>query len=127
MGLVLVPQPFQNIQTGFRRWLAHRNWLEAPLQRGILFNILPVFVQRRGANHTDLTAAQGGFDDIGSIHSALGAAGTHNGVQLIDKEDDSAVLLHLVQRFFDTLFEFAAVLGTGHHAGQIQRQHLFIQ
>ena len=47
-------------------------------------------------------------------------------MQLVDKEDDIAVLLHLVDRRLDALLKIAAVLGAGDHAGQIQRNQALV-
>ena len=48
-------------------------------------------------------------------------------MQLINEEDDIAVLLHLVDGLFNALLEFAPVLSPGDHAGQVQRQDLLVQ
>ena len=125
--LILVPQPLQNGHGVLRRGLAHGDRLEPALQRGVFFNVLAVLVEGGGADDPDLTPAQSGLDDVGGVHGALGGAGAHDGVQLVDEEDDVAVLLHFIQRVFDTLLEFAAVLGAGHHTAQVKAQQLFVQ
>ena len=127
MGLVLVPQTLQNGDGVLRGGLTHGDGLEAALQRGVFFNVLAVLVEGGRADDPDLAPAQGRLEDVGGVHGALGGAGAHDGVQLVDEEDDVAVLLHLVQRVFDTLLELAAVLGAGHHTAQVKAQKLFVQ
>ena len=125
--LILLPQALQDLQGSLLTGLAHRHRLEPAFQSGVLFDILAIFVQGGGADDLDLTAAQSGLDDIGGVHRALGGACAHDGVQLIDEEDDVAVLLNLLHHLLDTLLKFAPVLGAGHHAGKVQRQELLIQ
>ena len=125
--LVLIPQALEDLNGRFGGGLAHGHRLEPALQGGVLLNVLAVFVEGGGAYHADLASGQGGLEDVGGIHGALGRACAHDGVQLIDEEDYVAVLLHLVDGFFDALLKFATVLGAGHHAGQIQRQDLLVQ
>ena len=127
MGLILVPQAVQDGHRILGRRLTDCHRLEAALQGSILFDVLTVLIEGSGTHHADLAAAQSGLDDVGRIHGALGIAGTHNGVQLIDEEDDLAVLLHLIEHILDALLEFTAVLGAGHHAAQIQRQDAAVQ
>ena len=70
------------------RGLIHLNRLEPALKRGVLFNILAVFVQRGGADAVQLAPGQHGLEQVAGVHAALGFSGAHDGVQLIDKEDD---------------------------------------
>ena len=102
----------------------HLNGLEAALQRGVLLDILVVLVQRGGADAVQLTAGQHRLEQVARIHGAVGLARAHDGVQLIDEEDDLALaLLHLVQDALQALLELAAVLGTGHQRAHVQAEH----
>ena len=127
MGLVLIAQALQNLHGCLCGRLAHRHRLETALQRGVLFDVFAVFIQRGGADHADFAAAQGRLDDIGGIHRALCAACTHDGVQLVDEQDHIAGLLDLRQRVFDALFKFTAVLGACHHARKVKGQDFLVQ
>ena len=65
------------------------------------------------------------LQEVACIHCAIRFPGTHNGMQLIDEQNDTALaLLHLVQNRFQTLFEFATVLCAGDQSAQIQREDL---
>ena len=54
--------------------LAHGDGLEPALQRGILLDVHAVLVQSGGADNADLAAAQGGLQNVGGVHGALGGA-----------------------------------------------------
>ena len=125
--LVLVSQTLEDLDGGFGGRLSHGHRLEAALQSGILLDVLAVLVEGGGAHHADLASGQGGLEDIGGVHGALGGAGAHDGVQLVDEQDHVAGLFHLVDGLFDALFKFTPVLGAGHHARQIQRKNALIQ
>ena len=67
------------------RWLVHHDRLEAPLQRGVFFDILPVLVQGGGPDAVQLAPGQHGLEQIARLHGALSLACPHNGVQLVDE------------------------------------------
>ena len=64
--------------------------LEPPLQSGVLFDILAVLVEGGGADAVELAPGQHGLEEIARVHGALGLAGAHDGVQLVDEENESA-------------------------------------
>jgi len=71
-----------------------------------------------------LAPGQHGLEQVACVHGTIGLAGTHDGVQLIDEEDDLALaLLHLVQHALQALLELAAVLCTGHQSAHVQTEH----
>ena len=61
VGLVLIPQTFQNFHGLLLGRLAHGHRLEPALQGGVLFNILAVLVNGSGTDHLDLTTSQSGL------------------------------------------------------------------
>ena len=72
--------------------LADEHLLEAPLQGGVLLDVLAVLVQRGGADQAQLAAGQHGLEHVARVHGALaGRAGADDGVQLVDEGDDLAV------------------------------------
>ena len=62
--------------------------LEAALEGGVLLDVLAVLVERRGAHHVQLAARQQRLHQVGRVHRALGRAGAHEGVQLVDEDDE---------------------------------------
>jgi hypothetical protein len=62
------------------------------------------------------------LDHVAGVHRAFGAAGTNDGVQLVDEGDDLAVGVgdfgeHRLQAFF----ELAAVFRAGEHRADVER------
>ena len=72
---------------------SHQHGLEAALERGVLFDILAVFVERRRADAVQLAAGQHRLEQVAGVHAALGLACADDGVQLIDEEDDASLAL----------------------------------
>ena len=96
--LIALLQATENGDGVLHRGLIDHDGLETALQSGIFFNILPVFVQGRCADAVQLAPGQHRLQEVAGIHAALGLAGTHNGVQLIDEQQNFALgLLDLVQ------------------------------
>ena len=92
---------FQATQDGdgvlYRRLVDH-NGLKTTFQRRVFLDVLAVLIQRGSADAVQFAAGQHRLEQIASVHSAVGLARAHDGVQLIDKEDDLALrLLDLVQ------------------------------
>ena len=89
-----------------RRRLDHHG-LEPPLQRAVLLDVLPVLVQGRRADALQLAARQRGLQHVGRVDRAFGRAGAHQGVQLVDEQDDVLVLGDLVHHRLEPLLELA--------------------
>ena len=63
------------------------------------------------------------LQQVGGIHRALGRAGAHERVQLVDEHDDLAGRrVDLGQHGLQALLELAAKLGAGHHGAEIEGQ-----
>ena len=121
---VLFLQAAQDGNRRLHRRLAHQDFLEAALQRGVFFNVLAVFVQRGRADAVQLAARQGGLEHIARVHRALGLAGAHHGVQLVDENDGLALVLgQFLEHVFQPFLELAAKLGAGQQRGHVQAQH----
>ena len=72
------------------RGLAHHHRLEPPLQGGVLLDILAVLVEGGGADAVELAPGQHGLEQVAGVHGPLGLARPHDGVELVDEEDDAA-------------------------------------
>ena len=107
--------------------LAHVDLLEAALERGILLDVFAVFVERGRADQAQLAAGQHRLQHVGRSHRALAAAGSHQGVQLVDEGDDLAVGVgDLFEHSLQALLELAAVLGAGYEGSEIERDQLLV-
>ena len=73
------------------RRLRHEDRLEAPGESRILLDMLAVLVQRRGADAMELAAGQRRLQHVGGIHRPLGLARAHQGMELVDEQDDLAL------------------------------------
>ena len=59
--LIVRGDPLYDPHTVLKGGLLHHHGLEAPLQGGVLFDVLAVLVEGGGADHLKLTPAQGGL------------------------------------------------------------------
>ena len=121
---VALLQATQNGDGILYRRLIHHHWLEPALQSRVLFNILPVLIQGGSANAVQLAPGQHRLEQVAGIHAAFGFARTHDGMQLIDEQNDLSIrLLDFVQHGFQTFLKFAPVFGTGNQCAHIQREN----
>ena len=98
-------------------------WLEAALERGILFDVLAVLVERGRADAVQLAAGEQRLQKIACVHAALGLARADDGVQLVDEEDDLPLgLLDLVQNGLQAFLELATVLRTRDERAHVERE-----
>ena len=105
----------------------YHNRLETPFQSGIFFNILSVFIQSGSTDTVQLTTSQHRFQHITRIQSTVRLAGTNNGVQLINEQNDlSVAVLHIIQYGFQTFLEFTSVFCTGYQCSHIQSEYLLV-
>ena len=72
------------------RRLVDEDRLEAAGERGVLFDMLAVFVERGGADAVQLAARQRRLQQVRGIHRAVGLAGADQRVHLVDEQDDAA-------------------------------------
>ncbi len=127
MHFVALFQAAQNGDRVFDVGLAHEHDLEAALERGIFFDVLAVFVQRGGADGAQLAASQRRLQHVGGVNRAFGRARAHQGVQLVDEQDDLALrVFDLFQNRLQAVFKFAAKLRARQHRAQIERDHALV-
>ena len=107
--------------------LTDHHRLESPLQCGVLFDIQPVLVEGGGTDAVQLAPGQHGLEQVAGVHAALGLAGAHDGVQLVDEQDDPALaVLDGGQHRLEPLFKLSPELGTGNQCAHIQREDLAV-
>ena len=120
VGLVAVPQALQDLDGVGQRRLLHLDRLEPAFQGGVLLQVLAVLVQRGGPDRLQLAPGQHRLQDRGGVDGPLGRAGPHQGVQLVDEQDDVAPGADLLQHLLQALFEVAPVAGPGHQGAEVQ-------
>ena len=95
--------------------------LEAPLQGGVLLDVLAVLVEGGGADAVQLAAGEHRLEHVAGVHGALGLARAHHGVELVDEQDHRpSSFLTLLEHRLQALLELAAVLGAGEQAGHVE-------
>ena len=108
-----------------RRIDQHR--LEPAFQRGVLLDILAVFVEGGRADAVQFATRQHGFEQIARVHRTLGGARADHGVQFVDEEDHLALGGgDLLEHGFQAFFKFAAVLGSGDQRAHVEGDDLTV-
>src|SRR5919198_1523820 len=120
MGLVALLQAAQDVDGFAHRGGLHDDGLEASLQRAVLLDVAPVFVQGRGPNDLHFTARQSRLQHVGGIYRALGGTCPDEGVQLVDEQDDVLRLLDLLHDGLQAGFKLAPVFRAGDQGAKIE-------
>ena len=123
MGLQ-VPEDLQGFRYVRR---IHDDLLEAAVQGPVLLHDLRELVHRRRAHALEFAAGEGRLEHIGGVQAARGPAGAHDGVELVDEQDEVRVGLGLLDDGFQAFLEVTPVFGAGHHRGDVQRQDAFLR
>ena len=127
MDLVLLLQAAQDGDGVLDRGLVDQHLLEAALERGVLLDVLAVLVERGRADAVQLAARERRLEHVAGIDGALGLAGTHHRVHLVDEQDDAPFLLgDVLEHRLEPLLELAAVLGAGQQRRHVQHQHALV-
>ena len=122
VNLVALAQTSQDADRVLDGRLADDDRLEPALERGVLFDVLPVFVERRRADRVQLATRQHRLQHVRRVHRALRRAGTDDRVQLVDEQDDLSFRIEdFLQDRFQPLLEFPSVLRAGHERAHVQR------
>ena len=122
VALVAGGKPLQD-RRGLRRgWLLNLHPAKAALQCGILLDMGAELLIGGGPDELQLPPGQHGLQDAGGINGSLCRAGSHDGVELVHKQNGTAVPHKLLQKGLEPLLKVAPVLGARHKAGHIQCQ-----
>ena len=101
--------------------LAHHHGLETTRERRILFDVLAVFVERGRADRVQVATGKRRLENVAGVHGALGGTRAHDGVELIDEQDDLALgLLHFLEHGLQAVLELAAVFGAGDQRAHVE-------
>jgi hypothetical protein len=63
------------------------------------------------------------FDNVRGIHRSFSRSCAHDGVKLVNEENDILGTPNLVHDRFDAFLELAAIFRSGNHQCQIERNH----
>ena len=106
--------------------LFDQDLLEAPLESGVLGQMLAVLVQRGGPDGLQLSPSQGRLEDGSRVDGAFGRARAHQVVDLVDEQDDVAPFADLFHDLLEALLELAPVLRPGHQSAQVEGVDLLV-
>ena len=127
MGFVLLLKTAENGNRVLNGRLPDHHLLETAFQRRVLLDVLTVFVESRRADHMEFATRERGLQHVAGVHRAFGLAGSDHRMQLIDEENDAAVLRgHFLQKPLQAFLEFTAVLGAGNQPRHVERQNHFV-
>ena len=127
VDLVALAQAAQDRDRLLDRRLVDEDLLEAPLQRGVLLDVLAVLVERRRADRVQLAAGEHRLEQVGGVHRALGRARADDGVELVDEQDHPAVgVLDLLEDGLEALLELATELGAGDQGAEVERDDALV-
>ena len=122
MDLVALAQAAQDRDRLLDRRLVDEDRLEAPLERGVLLDVLAVFVERGRADGVELAAGEHRLQQVRGVHRALGRARADDRVELVDEQDDPALgVLDLLEDGLEPLLELAPELGAGDERAEVER------
>ena len=101
--------------------LAHHNGLETTGERRVLLDVLAVFVERGRADRVQVATGERRLEDVAGVHGALGGTRAHDGVELIDEQDDLAFrFLHFLEHGLQAVLELTTVLGAGDQRAHVE-------
>ena len=127
MNLVALAKTAQDGDGVLDARFAHQHRLEPALERGVLFDVLPVLVERRGANRVQLAAREHRLQHLRRIHRAFGGACADDRVQLVDEENDLALGVgDLLEHGLEPFLELAAILRPGNERSHVEREDLLV-
>ena len=125
--LVDLAKSLQDLDRHRDRGLLHLHGLEATLEGGVLFDVLAVLVDRGGAHGLQLAAREHGLEYRRGVDRALGGAGTDEGVDLVDEQDDVAAGADLLQDLLEALFEVTAVAAARDERAEVEGVQLLVR
>ena len=125
--LILLFQTAQNGDGILNGRLGNQHGLETTSKRRVLFDIFAVLIQGCCPNGTQLTAGKCRLQNVACIHGTLGGTGAHNGMQLVNEEDDATVgLADFLYNALETILKFAAIFCTRHQRGHVKLNELLV-
>src|SRR5439155_10524568 len=127
MHLVTLAEAAEDRDGVLDGWLADIHRLEAPLERRVLLDVLPVLVERGRADGVELAAREHRLQHVRRVDRAFGRAGTDDGVELVDEQDDLTLARgDLLQDGLEPLLELAAVLRAGEERADVQLEDALV-
>ena len=122
--LVIVLDALKHLYAFFDRRLSHGNRLETALKRGILLDILAIFVESGSTYDSDLAARKCGLEDICGVYASLGVTDADDVMHLVDNENNVPCLLDLVDKTYHSRFKLSSELSARDECRHIHEIYL---
>ena len=107
--------------------LIDHDGLEPALQGLVFLEVFLILVESRGTNRPQFATGECRLEDVGCIHGTFSAAGSYEGMNLIDEEDDVAVgIRHLFDDALQAFLELTFVFGSGDKGTHVERIELLV-
>lgn len=97
--------------------------LESAFQGAVLLNEPAIFLGGGRAYQAYFSPGKLRLENIRGVYRTLGGSGADYAVKLVDKEYDVFAAGGFLNNAFKALLKVAAVLGSGKHCGEIQREY----
>ena len=125
--LVSFFQATQDRDCVFNGGFVDHDGLKTSFKRRIFFDILAIFVKGGCTDAVQFAPCKHRLQKIACIHATFGLACAHDGVQLIDEQQHSAVLfLDFGQYGFESFFKFATILCACNQRAHIESKYVFV-
>ena len=121
MDLEALLEPPQDRDRVLLRGFRDQDRLKTSLQGRILLDVFSVFVECGGPDTVQFATGEHGLQKIARVHGPLCLAGPHDGVDLIDEQEDPTFAgLDLLQHRLEAFLELAPVLCPGNQCAEIE-------
>ena len=127
MRLVAWAEPLQDLNRLLLGWLGNDDLRKAPLKCRVLLDVLPILIERGGADALDLAARKRRLQDVRRVNCTLSGASANERVQLINKENGVARGAQLFKHLLQSLFKLAAILCSSDERTHVQRDDALIK
>ena len=119
--LVLLLEATQDRDGVLDGGLGDHHGLETTGECRVLLDVLAILVERSRADCVQVATGKRRLQDVAGVHGALGGTRAHDGVELIDEQDDLAFgLLDFLEHGLQAVLELAAVLGAGDQRAHVE-------
>ena len=124
---VFLLDPAQNRNRVFDRGFGDQHRLKPSGQRSVLFDILPVFIQRRRADAVQVSPRQRRLEQVGGVHRSVRLSRTDKRVHLVDEQQDFAGRVgDLREHGLQPFLELAAILRASNQGAHVQRHQALV-
>ena len=124
---VFLLDPAQNRDRVFDRGFGNQHRLKPSSQRRVLFDILPVFVQRRSTDAVQVSPRQRRLEQVGCIHRPFRLACANKRVHLVDEQKNfSGGGSNLREYGLQPFLELAAIFRASYQGAHVERHQVLV-